>query len=89
MTNNENEMLKMICRLEHALIVQAAITNKALAGAPLDRVTDQEMTDAELDLVGVDGITVGQTVLEASRILRAKLAHDWKNSRRPQQGPRA
>lgn len=73
MTNErENELLAMIRRLEHALVVQAAITNKWRNGTQIQDLSEEEMSEGEADLLGVDGVTVGQTVLEASRNLRAK-----------------
>lgn len=71
-TDRENELLKMIRRLENALITEHAIANRlgvngGMFGAgPIDAA---EMDNAESDLMG-DDLTVGRTVLEASRILR-------------------
>lgn len=69
-TERENELLKMIRRLEQAVIVQAAMTAKMRAGTHLQPITDDEMAEAERSLIGQDGVTVGLTTLEASRKLR-------------------
>lgn len=73
-TERENELLKMIRRLENALVMQAAMTNKVRAGTQMQPISDEEMAAGERGLLGTEGVTVGQTVLEASRNLRAKFA---------------
>lgn len=66
-------MLGMIRQLEHALIVQAAITEKAIAGTLMQPISDDEMEQAELGLLGKIGVNVGLTVLESSRVLREQI----------------
>lgn len=75
-SDRETELLKMIRRLEHSLILQQAMSNRlAVNGGSIlgntDPIEDGEMREAEAMLLG-DDLTVGRTALEASRILRAK-----------------